>query len=67
MSITINNQNTSTGFSAWSGASCSVFIQKGREKRGCAVEELASLAGMESSEWLALKPAVFQSLRRSYA
>ena len=32
-----------------------LFIQKGREKRGCAVEELASLPGMESSEWLAVE------------
>jgi len=28
-----------------------LFIQKGREKRGCTVEDVARLAGMEPSEW----------------
>ena len=32
-----------------------LFIQKGREKRGCAVEEVARLAGMEPSAWLAVE------------
>ena len=31
------------------------FIQKAREKRGCTVEEVAPLAGMEPSEWLAVE------------
>jgi hypothetical protein len=37
------------------------LIRTGREKRGRSVEEVASLAGMEISEW----PAMFQRLRRS--
>jgi hypothetical protein len=32
-----------------------LFIQKGREKRGYAVEEVALLAEMDPSEWLAVE------------
>ena len=56
MSMTINNQEDFHRVQrlVW-GKLFGLFIQKGREKRGCAVEELASLAGMESSEWLAVE------------
>jgi len=32
-----------------------LFIQKGREKTGRSIEEVAALAGMEPSAWLAVE------------
>src|ERR1019366_4092383 len=48
MSMTINNQEDFYRVQrlVW-GKLFGLFIQKGREKRGCMVEEVARLAGME--------------------
>lgn len=56
MSMTINNQEDFHRVQrlVW-GRFFGLFIQKGREKRGCSVEEVAHLAGMEASEWLAVE------------
>ena len=56
MSMTINNQEDFHRVQrlVW-GRFFGLFIQKGREKRGCSVEEVAPLAGMEPSEWLAVE------------
>ena len=56
MSMTINNQEDFRRVQrlVW-GKLFGLFIQKGREKRGCTVEEVARLAGMETSEWLAVE------------
>jgi ribosome-binding protein aMBF1 (putative translation factor) len=53
MSMTINNQEDFQRVQrlVW-GRFFGLLIQKGREKRGCSVEELAHLAGMEPAEWL---------------
>ncbi|WP_348262619.1 helix-turn-helix transcriptional regulator [Telmatobacter sp. DSM 110680] len=56
MSMTINNQEDFHRVQqlVW-GKLFGIFIQKGREKRGCTVEEVAHLAGMGPSEWLAVE------------
>jgi len=56
MSMTINNQEDFRRVQrlVW-GKLFGLFIQKGREKRGCTVEEVARLAGMEPSEWVAVE------------
>jgi transcriptional regulator with XRE-family HTH domain len=52
--MTINNQEDFHRVQrlVW-GKLFGLFIQKGREKRGCTV--VARLAGMEPSEWLAVE------------
>ena len=56
MSMTINNQEDFRRVQrlVW-GKLFGLFIQKGRENRGCSVEEVARLAGMKLSEWLAVE------------
>jgi transcriptional regulator with XRE-family HTH domain len=56
MSMKINNQEDFQRVQrlVW-GRFFGIFVQKGREKRGCSVEELAYLAGMNASEWLAVE------------
>ncbi len=56
MSMTINNPEDFHRVQrlVW-GRFFGLFIQKGREKRGCTVEEVARLAGMEPSAWLAVE------------
>ena len=55
MSMTINNQEVQRVQRLVWGKLFGHFIQKGREKRGCTVEEVSRLAGMEPSEWLAVE------------
>jgi transcriptional regulator with XRE-family HTH domain len=56
MCMTINNQENfrRVNRQVW-GRMFSLFIQKGREKRGQSVEEAARLAGMEPFEWAAVE------------
>jgi len=56
MSMTINNQEDFRRVQrlVW-GKLFGLSIQKGRENRGCSVEEVARLAGMKLSEWLAVE------------
>ena len=56
MSMTINNQEDFRRVQrlVW-GKLFGLFIEKGRENRGCTVEEVARLANMEPSEWLAVE------------
>ena len=56
MSMIINNQEDFRRVQrlVW-GKLFGLFIQKGRENRGCSVEEVARLAGMKPSEWLAVE------------
>ncbi len=67
MSMTINNQEVQRVQRLVWGKLFGHFIQKGREKRGCTVEETSRLAGMEPSNGWLLRPASFRRLRRSCA
>ena len=56
MRMTINNQRLPPGPAPGLGqAVWAFFYPKGREKRGCTVEEVAHLAGMGPSERLAVE------------